>query len=1135
MAGRIQLTTRGVQDVYFTEDPDYSYFVQLFKKHTNYASNYVKLDIDNEAEFGKTIRLTIPKDQGDLLKTISLDVELAPIAGAETTRVGYVESIGHAMIEYIDMYIGDERVQRIPSDYLQIYSEQNYTQSRQNALNTLIGKYPDRTSDVPVSSAVILGHLGPATTTKKLFVDIPFYFYRNPELAVPLCAMCYQEVSIEIKFREISDCIVKTTDPTSTAIETVILDYELQSNVIITSNVVAVSRDGTTFALNSGGTETTFKRLLRGELTDTTTQPFSGIGEVSQGLNTVINVSGIHRYENGVWNTYNASDVNIDISNVQFSDDGDVIVQVGNGYWTWNETDYDFTSDTGVRNVSGDGSTIVKLTTDGLNFFVTAFSLTTQTQVANQLIGNFQDAQLSHDASKLIVNTNTPTLTVYERLNGEWVRYGQTIGVYEYDKVKFTKDGDAILVFNSNETYQEGTDSYEGVGRLYLYDINSLGWVEVYRYKSNEATFNGNFVAMNDDHTVLVIKKTDSVTEHIKIQEITRSVENYDDIVIKNLEDVTDTGGQVLGAGYQGLTTQQVDEYLLNENSSYRRLMNQDQLLVYNDIQDIVLSDDGLVMIGYVNNSNALIVYKRNSVYDLFPGDYKIVINNSSTRFLLNTETISSLAVSKNGTYFSLVTTNSGTTNVYVFKFLGNRFVNIFYVDSDNDNARNVIHSHSFQDDTRVLFSEDETKVTIYGRGIITYDLSNPSSVLLSNTLVEYSNVYDVSLDLNRLATYNSTTTILTIQNIDENYNLTKSGLNINISDVNKISFSTDGTIMGVATPTYTYIYSYDGFGWKQKSLLFPVLGGTTLKRFILSSDGNAIAYVSEQNSAPFGTVIRKYVYTGSEWERFLFTSAADNTGGVGDINKSMINYVNVLNGPTNDTIRVSTLRTQKVTETVTVDSDIKELYPNQINSCKVCLEMAFLDDHERNLLRRTRKDYVITQVQHNTFNIPKSIEEHKFRLDFINPVKELYFVIKRENLRQYEDFVSVFDYDNDALIAENKLIFYENLKSLELTLNDTPYLDEYTGNFIFLKAIQPAIHHSKTPLIRRFYTYSFSCEPEKHYPTGQVNFSLINNQLIKMKVTENTTKDRILDAYALSYNVLRVDKGMARVLFNTK
>jgi hypothetical protein len=111
--------------------------------------------------------------------------------------------------------------------------------------------------------------------------------------------------------------------------------------------------------------------------------------------------------------------------------------------------------------------------------------------------------------------------------------------------------------------------------------------------------------------------------------------------------------------------------------------------------------------------------------------------------------------------------------------------------------------------------------------------------------------------------------------------------------------------------------------------------------------------------------------------------------------------------------------------------------------------------------------------------------------------------------------------------------VFYENLKSLELTLNDTQVLDKDTGNFVFLKAIQPAIHHSKTPLIRRFYSYSFACEPEQYYPTGQVNFSLINNQLITVNLTENTTTDRTMDVYALSYNVLRVHKGMIRMLFN--
>jgi hypothetical protein len=43
----------------------------------------------------------------------------------------------------------------------------------------------------------------------------------------------------------------------------------------------------------------------------------------------------------------------------------------------------------------------------------------------------------------------------------------------------------------------------------------------------------------------------------------------------------------------------------------------------------------------------------------------------------------------------------------------------------------------------------------------------------------------------------------------------------------------------------------------------------------------------------------------------------------------------------------------------------------------------------------------------------------------------------------------------------------------------------------------------------------------------------LINNQLITVNLTENTTIDRTMDVYALSYNVLRVHKGMVRMLFN--
>ena len=45
MAGRVQLETSGPQDAFFTDDPEYTYFVKNFQKHTNFASFYHDLDL----------------------------------------------------------------------------------------------------------------------------------------------------------------------------------------------------------------------------------------------------------------------------------------------------------------------------------------------------------------------------------------------------------------------------------------------------------------------------------------------------------------------------------------------------------------------------------------------------------------------------------------------------------------------------------------------------------------------------------------------------------------------------------------------------------------------------------------------------------------------------------------------------------------------------------------------------------------------------------------------------------------------------------------------------------------------------------------------------------------------------------
>ena len=216
MAGRVQLQTSGPQDAFFTDDPEYTYFIKNFQKHTNFAPFFVDLDVEGEVEFGNTIKCTIPQNQGDLLKTVSMKVELSAIDQSLTSGYdgfGYVESIGHAMIEYAELLIGGQVVQRIPSDFLAIYSDNYVTQTKQHNLDKLIGKPPLELSGTPVSNNDILGYLGFATSNQKYFVDIPFYFYNNTELAVPLCAITGQEIEIVIKLRDVKDCIYgKHTD-----------------------------------------------------------------------------------------------------------------------------------------------------------------------------------------------------------------------------------------------------------------------------------------------------------------------------------------------------------------------------------------------------------------------------------------------------------------------------------------------------------------------------------------------------------------------------------------------------------------------------------------------------------------------------------------------------------------------------------------------------------------------------------------------------------------------------------------------------------------------------------------------------------------------------------------------------------
>jgi hypothetical protein len=220
MAGRVQLATRGTQDVFFTDNPEYTYFIKNFKKHTNFSMFTVDHDVQGDLEFGSTLRCTIPQNTGDLLKTLSFRVTLDTIAQPSPDVIGYTESIGHAMIEYVELYIGGTLIQRVPRDFFQIHSEQYVTQTKQMNLEKLVGKPSTELSGTRVYGGQLLPYLGGATAVRTCIVDVPFYFYNTPELAVPLCAIQEQECEVVIKLSPILECIVETNADKSTIYQT---------------------------------------------------------------------------------------------------------------------------------------------------------------------------------------------------------------------------------------------------------------------------------------------------------------------------------------------------------------------------------------------------------------------------------------------------------------------------------------------------------------------------------------------------------------------------------------------------------------------------------------------------------------------------------------------------------------------------------------------------------------------------------------------------------------------------------------------------------------------------------------------------------------------------------------------------
>jgi hypothetical protein len=63
---------------------------------------------------------------------------------------------------------------------------------------------------------------------------------------------------------------------------------------------------------------------------------------------------------------------------------------------------------------------------------------------------------------------------------------------------------------------------------------------------------------------------------------------------------------------------------------------------------------------------------------------------------------------------------------------------------------------------------------------------------------------------------------------------------------------------------------------------------------------------------------------------------------------------------------------------------------------------------------------------------------------------------------------------------------------------------------------------------------YSFSLYPEKHQPSGTVNFGKIDNAYLRISVRRkiNFCNTAVLRIYGVAYNIFRVSNGICGLVF---
>ena len=166
--GLLQLVAYGAQDVYLTGNPQITFFKVVYRRHTNFSIESIQQTFNGKAASSSRVTCQISRN-GDLVHKLYL---VLPKAANED---------GRDTIKKVEVEIGGQLIGRQYGNWMSIWNELTLPYNQYQ-------KWESLTKDT--------------TATDQRYVPLDFWFCRNIGLALPLIALQYHEVKINIEFGE---------------------------------------------------------------------------------------------------------------------------------------------------------------------------------------------------------------------------------------------------------------------------------------------------------------------------------------------------------------------------------------------------------------------------------------------------------------------------------------------------------------------------------------------------------------------------------------------------------------------------------------------------------------------------------------------------------------------------------------------------------------------------------------------------------------------------------------------------------------------------------------------------------------------------------------------------------------------